>query len=104
MHRIAALCFALLFAVLPVQAQEAYPSHPITLIVPYAPGGGSDFLGRVLAEYAHLDEIHVGRAGNRIELVDGGHIDAVTRSGKGLMLVSGHFANWEIMPAGGRDH
>jgi tripartite-type tricarboxylate transporter receptor subunit TctC len=50
MHRIAALGFALLFAVFPVAAQEAYPSHPITLIVPYAPGGGSDFLGRVLAE------------------------------------------------------
>ena len=50
MHRIAALGFALLFAVFPAWAQEAYPSHPITLIVPYAPGGGSDFLGRVLAE------------------------------------------------------
>jgi KDO2-lipid IV(A) lauroyltransferase len=61
-------------------------------------------LGRVLAEYAHLDEIHVGRAGNRIDLVDAGRIDAVTKSGKGLMLISGHFANWEIMPTGGRDH
>ncbi|HEY4168892.1 MAG TPA: tripartite tricarboxylate transporter substrate-binding protein [Reyranella sp.] len=50
MHRIAALCFALLFAVFPAAAQEAYPSKPITLVVPYAPGGGSDFLGRVLAE------------------------------------------------------
>jgi tripartite-type tricarboxylate transporter receptor subunit TctC len=53
MHRIAALCFALLFAVVPAVAQDAYPSHPITLIVPYAPGGGSDLLGRVLAEGLH---------------------------------------------------
>lgn len=50
MHRPAALCFALLFAVFPAAAQEAGPSKPIILVVPYAPGGGSDFLGRMLAE------------------------------------------------------
>jgi tripartite-type tricarboxylate transporter receptor subunit TctC len=50
MHRIAALAFAALAAAIPAAAQEAYPSHPITLVVPYAAGGGSDFLGRVLAE------------------------------------------------------
>jgi tripartite-type tricarboxylate transporter receptor subunit TctC len=53
MHRIAALFFAFLFAVLPAAAQDAYPSKPITLVVPYAPGGGSDLLGRVLAEGLH---------------------------------------------------
>jgi tripartite-type tricarboxylate transporter receptor subunit TctC len=52
MHRIAALFFAALFA-LPAAAQDAYPGKPITLVVPYAPGGGSDFLGRVLAEGLH---------------------------------------------------
>ncbi len=50
MHRMAALAFAALFAVFPAAAQEAYPSRPITLVVPYAAGGGSDYLGRVLAE------------------------------------------------------
>ncbi|MBN9088328.1 MAG: tripartite tricarboxylate transporter substrate binding protein BugD [Reyranella sp.] len=53
MHRIAALFFAALFAALPAAAQDAYPGKPITLVVPYAPGGGSDFLGRVLAEGLH---------------------------------------------------
>jgi tripartite-type tricarboxylate transporter receptor subunit TctC len=52
MHRIAALLFAALFT-LPAAAQDTYPSKPITLVVPYAPGGGSDFLGRVLAEGLH---------------------------------------------------
>jgi len=52
MHRIAALLFAALFA-MPAAAQDAYPSKSITLVVPYAPGGGSDFLGRVLAEGLH---------------------------------------------------
>lgn len=49
MRRIAAIAFALMLAS-PAVAQDAYPSRPITLVVPYAPGGGSDFLGRVLAE------------------------------------------------------
>ena len=31
-------------------AAEAYPDRPITLIVPYAAGGSSDVLGRLLAE------------------------------------------------------
>jgi tripartite-type tricarboxylate transporter receptor subunit TctC len=53
MHRIAVLCFAFLAAALPAAAQDAYPSKPITLVVPYAPGGGSDFLGRILAEGLH---------------------------------------------------
>lgn len=49
MHRIAACLFAILFA-LPALAQDTYPSRAITLVVPYAPGGGSDLLARTLAE------------------------------------------------------
>src|SRR5271169_746322 len=29
---------------------QAYPSRPITMIVPFAPGAGADVLGRMLAE------------------------------------------------------
>ena len=56
MARIAALFFAaIVLAASPsVRAQEAYPSRPITIITPYAPGGGSDFLTRVLAEALHV--------------------------------------------------
>lgn len=53
MPRIAALYFALLLMVFPAAAQDAYPNKTITLVVPYAPGGGSDFLGRILAEGLH---------------------------------------------------
>ena len=31
-------------------AAEPYPDHPITLIVPYAAGGSSDVLARLLGE------------------------------------------------------
>jgi tripartite-type tricarboxylate transporter receptor subunit TctC len=49
MRRIAAFLFAVLLA-LPVSAQETYPNRAVTIITPYAPGGGSDLLARVLAE------------------------------------------------------
>ena len=34
----------------PAHAQSDYPSHPITLINPYAPGGPADVLARTLAQ------------------------------------------------------
>src|SRR5215207_5085051 len=32
-----------------VKAQDAYPQRPVKLIVPYAPGGGTDVFSRLLA-------------------------------------------------------
>jgi len=29
---------------------QAYPSRPITMVVPYAPGGASDVVARAMAE------------------------------------------------------
>jgi tripartite-type tricarboxylate transporter receptor subunit TctC len=49
MRRIAAFLFAALIG-LPAMADDVYPSRPITMISPYAPGGASDFLARTLAE------------------------------------------------------
>ena len=50
--RIAAALAATLFACLPpaAHAQAGYPGQPIKIIVPFAPGGGSDFIGRFIAE------------------------------------------------------
>src|SRR5215468_9415720 len=31
-------------------AAQTYPSRPITMIVPYAPGGGVDVVARIMAE------------------------------------------------------
>ena len=49
--RLAGAVFALALASTAAWAQvERYPSKPIKLILPFPPGGGTDILGRVIAE------------------------------------------------------
>ena len=55
-----------------------------------------DNLGRVVGEYPHLDKLKLG---TRIEMVGKEIGDAAVASGKGVMFISGHLANWETMPA-----
>jgi tripartite-type tricarboxylate transporter receptor subunit TctC len=39
--------FVLLMPVL-VEAQSGYPNHPVRMVIPFAPGGASDFVGRIM--------------------------------------------------------
>jgi Kdo2-lipid IVA lauroyltransferase/acyltransferase len=62
-----------------------------------------DNLGRVMAEYAHLDSIHATGAAPRIEVENPNYFYEAKARGKGIILLSAHFANWEIMPVLARD-
>jgi Kdo2-lipid IVA lauroyltransferase/acyltransferase len=57
-----------------------------------------DNLGRTIAEYAHLDKISMHGNNPRMEIAGREYLDRALASGKGVMFLSGHFANWETMP------
>jgi KDO2-lipid IV(A) lauroyltransferase len=59
-----------------------------------------DNLGRVVGEYPHLDKLTLGDGG-RIVVEGKDNGDAAAASGKGVMFISGHFANWEALPIAG---
>lgn len=55
-------------------------------------------VGRTAGELPHLPKIHPYK-GDRVEIEGVEHLDAIENSDQGAVIVSGHFANWEIMAA-----
>ncbi len=47
---LAALLAAVSVAIAPASAQDSYPNRPVKLVAPQAPGGGVDFVARIIAE------------------------------------------------------
>jgi len=60
-----------------------------------------DNLGRVVGEYSHLSAFNKVGPGTRIELKGTEHVMAAAQGDRGTMFLSGHLANWEMMPMSG---
>jgi len=54
--------------------------------------------GRTAGELPHLPKIDPYK-GDRVEVVGAERLDAIRESDKGAVMISGHFANWEVMAA-----
>ena len=54
--------------------------------------------GRTAGELPHLPSIDP-HDGDRVEVVHAERLDAINQSDKGAVLITGHFANWEVMAA-----
>jgi len=82
------------------QAQNAYPSRPVTLVVPYAPGGSADILARAMgaALSARLGQPIVvdNRAGAGTAI---GARTVATASPDGYTLLLGTVSSQAINPA-----
>jgi len=62
-----------------------------------------DNLGRVMAEYAHLDKIHWKDSEARITVTGLENAPPEEDRKNGVLLISAHFSNWEVMPVVGRE-
>jgi KDO2-lipid IV(A) lauroyltransferase len=61
-----------------------------------------DNLGRTVAEYPHLHRFNKVGPGTRIEVEGVEHVERAMASGQGVMFLSAHLANWEMMPISGQ--
>lgn len=56
-----------------------------------------DNVGRTFAEFPLMDRIRP--ATGRVEVVNGERLSEIRDRGEPVVFISGHFANWEVMPA-----
>lgn len=98
-HVATALAFATALAVTPAVAQE-YPAKPVTLVVPFAPGGSSDvisrFVGQKLSEMWKQSVIVDNKAGGAGQIAMSGVARAAP---DGYTLILGHIGTLAVNPA-----
>ncbi len=54
-------------------------------------------LGRFIGEFPHMEKLSGEALWGRVKVEGTHHLDAAVKSGKGCIVFSGHFANWEII-------
>jgi KDO2-lipid IV(A) lauroyltransferase len=80
-----------------VNLQAAFPEKSEAEIAAILTGMW-DNLGRTVAEYPHLRRFNRIGPGTRIEVDGVAHIRHAVDSGKGVLFLSAHLGNWEMMP------
>jgi len=55
LHALAWLCAIVPFAPAAAQADDAYPSRPIHIVIPFPAGGPSDIAARIIAQKMNED-------------------------------------------------
>ncbi len=58
-----------------------------------------DNLGRTAAEYPHVSQLNTTLTSGRVDVIRGDIYEAVRDAGGPCIIFSGHFANWELLPA-----
>jgi len=53
--------------------------------------------GRTFGEFLRLHKLDVREDTERVQVIDGERLKAIIDSGEPVVIVTGHFANWEIM-------
>jgi tripartite-type tricarboxylate transporter receptor subunit TctC len=88
----AALALALVFGAAGAHAQDKYPSKPVRLITPFAPGGGSDILARLIApQLTFGPQVIVENRGGGGGTLGAGIVVNSPPDGYTLILVSGSY-------------
>ncbi|MDP3494371.1 MAG: lysophospholipid acyltransferase family protein [Hyphomonadaceae bacterium] len=59
--------------------------------------GTWETFGRTTGEMPHLAKMKPYVPNSRVEVIGAEHLDAIRESGKPAVLISGHFANWEMV-------
>ena len=56
-------------------------------------------IGRTFAEFPVMDRVSVFRENSRVKVIGQNKLEQLIKSKTGAVIVTGHFANWEIMAA-----
>ena len=98
-HLLTALVVAATATIAPAMAQD-YPSKPVTLVVPFAPGGSSDvisrFVGQKLSEMWKQSVIIDNKAGGGGQIAMSGVARAAP---DGYTLILGHIGTLAVNPS-----